>query len=682
MIKIFSQGIRDIPHLSAFLEEELSRWQKSEPEAVLGWGHKKTAEKARRYGASHGLPYIAAEDGFLRSVGLGVEGCAPISLTVDPVGVYYDASSPSLIEELLTKETEWLTEDVLDRAGRAIETIVAKDLSKYNFAPSKPAGWLRASLGLPEGAFCVLLIDQTRGDASVRLGGANETSFERMYADARARHPEAAIVIKTHPDVIAGKKEGYLTAFSKDEKGVYLLTEETSPLSLIREVDEVCAVTSQMGFEALFLQKSVHLYGIPFYAGWGLTTDHAVPPARRTSRSLRAVFAAAYLKLSRYVNPVTGKRITLEEALSILSTQRLVTLANRGNFIAAGFRYWKKPHVRAFVSGPGNRLRFVWDADRALEEAKATNARLLLWSGKLTDEYRRKAEAAGVLLIAMEDGFIRSVGLGSDFNLPYSLVLDEKGIYYDPARPSSLEAILARLPAHPDHDALVGRAKALRSFLIEHQVTKYNVGAAGAELERIPSKDQADVILVPGQVDGDASVKRGGGRIQSNLALLTAVRQRHPDAFIVYKPHPDVESGNRPGLIPSERLAALADLVLSETKITDIFPLVSSIHTLTSLSGFEGLLRGIPVTVYGKPFYAGWGLTTDEEKIERRKAKLTPDELIAGTLILYPRYWDWETMNFCRPEDVCYRLINGQQKDPGLWIKFCRVIRKIRNLEL
>ena len=77
----------------------------------------------------------------------------------------------------------------------------------------------------------------------------------------------------------------------------------------------------------------------------------------------------------------------------------------------------------------------------------------------------------GVRLIRMEDGFIRSVGLGSDFNWPYSLVLDEKGIYYDPSRPSGLEDILNTLPEHPERVELCSRASALRGFIVEKGIT-------------------------------------------------------------------------------------------------------------------------------------------------------------------------------------------------------------------
>ena len=63
---------------------------------------------------------------------------------------------------------------------------------------------------------------------------------------------------------------------------------------------------------------------------------------------------------------------------------------------------------------------------------------------------------------------------------------------------------------------------------------------------------------------------------------------------------------------------------------------------LTSLGGFEALLRGISVTTYGLPFYAGWGLTDDKlnnhKWAKRRTRKLTIEELTFITLVEYPLY--------------------------------------------
>jgi len=88
------------------------------------------------------------------------------------------------------------------------------------------------------------------------------------------------------------------------------------------------------------------------------------------------------------------------------------------------------------------------------------------------------------------------------------------------------------------------------------------------------------------------------------------------------------------------------------------FDQVDELHTLTSLSGFEALMRGLPVYTYGGPFYAGWGLTKDRVEFPRRTRRLSLDELVAGTLILYAAYHDWLTGLTCTPEAVIHRLTN------------------------
>jgi capsular polysaccharide export protein len=144
--------------------------------------------------------------------------------------------------------------------------------------------------------------------------------------------------------------------------------------------------------------------------------------------------------------------------------------------------------------------------------------------------------------------------------------------------------------------------------------------------------------------------------------LLRAVREAAPDALIIWKPHPDVQSGYRRGYVPARRAAQFADVVLTQGDIRPLFAEVNALHTMTSLAGFEALLRGLPVTCWGRPFYAGWGLTTDMESLDRRQRRLTLDELVAGSLILYPRYQDPVTGLPCPPEVLLDRLANS-----GAW---------------
>src|SRR3546814_2089924 len=103
-----------------------------------------------------------------------------------------------------------------------------------------------------------------------------------------------------------------------------------------------------------------------------------------------------------------------------------------------------------------------------------------------------------------------------------------------------------------------------------------------------------------------------------------------PDAFIVYKPHPDVVSGNRMGKIQLAEAQKWADHIAMELSVTSCIDACAEVHTMTSLTGFDALLRGKHVVTYGQPFYAGWGLTEDKLKTGlatgRRKRRLTLEQ--------------------------------------------------------
>lgn len=632
----------------------------------VGWGHKPSANKARRYAAMHSIPYLALEDGFLRSLDLGCKGAQPLSLVVDHTGIYYDATESSELENLLNS-SGWETSALLDSAHHAIESIIGYHLSKYNHAPD-----VSSDLWGTSSAPHVLVLDQTVGDASVSLGMACEASFKAMLDEALSLYPLESIQVKTHPDVIAGKKRGFLADYAK-KRGVQVISLDCSPISLLLQADVVYTVTSQMGFEALMLGKEVHCFGMPFYAGWGLTIDKQSCPRRTRKRSLEEVFAAAYMLYARYVNPIREERCDIHETISLLAEQRRQNERNRTFHACLGFRWWKKPYAKAYLKSTGEKTTFFRNAKRAIAQAKARGGEVVVWSSGVTDDLQQQCDRASVTLARMEDGFIRSVGLGSDFNWPYSLVVDRKGIYYDPMRPSDLEDILNTLPHHPDYDSLMKRAASLRSLILEKGLTKYNTGLRDVSLPYLP-KDKT-IILVPGQVEDDASVRKGGFGMD-NLSLLQKARENRPNAFIIYKPHPDVERGNRKGAIPKETALRYADIIVHNYPMGQLLPKVHEVHTLTSQTGFEALLRGVRVCTYGGPFYAGWGLTEDAQSFPRRTARLTLDELVAGTLLLYPTYYDWQTSNFCRAEDVCFRLLqpNGQMRG-RIWARFVNFIR-------
>jgi capsular polysaccharide export protein len=660
---VFTRGIRRIPHLEALLGADRIAYKPRDADAggvdaVVGWGEKRNTRWARAYAGRHGLPYVGIEDGFLRSVGLGVEGDPPLSLVLDRRGIYYDATRASELEEILAGDHERspLLDDpeLIARARGCIDGIVSARLSKYNSSPACPAGPPSRN-----GGRRILVVDQTRNDQSIRKGLVPDDAFPRMLAAALTENPDAEILIKTHPDVIAGKRAGNYPASHADPR-VTVTAEPVNPIYLLEQVDRVYTATSQLGFEALMAGLPVTCFGAPFYAGWGVTDDRVAVPRRDAERTVEQIFAAAYILYPSYVSPDTGEPTEIEEIIDHLARQRRMFELNAGTLYCVGFSLWKRNYVRSYLRSPGNRVVFVDGAAAAEAKGFDSDARLIVWGLREDDGIRRLCDAHGVPLWRMEDGFLRSIGLGSDLTAPASLVVDRTGIYYDPSGPSDLERILEEAIFTPDD---LERAARLRERIVSLNVSKYNVDAdKGLAL---PDVGDRRVILVPGQVEDDASIRRGCADVRTNLALLEEARKAHPGGFVMFKTHPDVVSGNRQGRVPAERAAELADLVVEEAPIGACLDAAHEVHTMTSLVGFEALLRGLEVTTYGRPFYAGFGLTRDRHPVDRRTRRLTLDELVAATLIHYPRYVNAGTRHFTTPEAVVARLVAERERDAG-----------------
>ncbi|MDU8925040.1 capsular polysaccharide biosynthesis protein [Pasteurellaceae bacterium LIM206] len=602
-----------------------------------------------------GINPLFLEDGFLRSLGLGVNGYPPLSLVYDDIGIYYDTTRPSRLERLILAAD--LTENELNQAELAMKLICRYQLSKYNHtvrqaipATAKPI---------------VLVVDQTFGDMAVRYGQADEQTFARMLSCAIAENPQAEIWVKIHPDVLSGKKKGYFNQLVGRED-LHFFGDEVNPIALLEQVEKVYCVTSQLGFEALLVGKPVVTFGVPWYAGWGLTDDrHSAivqlrQNSRRSHRTLPQLFACAYLQYSRYLNPNTQKRGSILDVIDYLAHTTRLNRRLAGDLYCIGMSLWKRAVIKPFFQLPGCRLHFVSQA-RKLPAKLPQGARLLLWgNGKAAA--LDIADQRHIPVLRMEDGFIRSVGLGSNLVAPLSLVIDDLGIYFNPQTRSRLEQILNEQQFSPQD---LNRAEALRQALVTQHIGKYNVGESRFRL----NTQEKLALLVTGQVEDDASIRFGSPELSTNLALLQQVRKNNPHAYIVYKPHPDIISGNRIGDIPTHIARQYADEIVERINILDCILAVDEVHTMTSLAGFEALLRGKKVYCYGLPFYAGWGLTTDTLNIPRRTRKLSLQELIAGTLIYYPQYIDPVSRQIISPERAIEVLRDQREKSQKIRIK-------------
>lgn len=311
---IMNRRIAAIPHLDSFLADH--------PRAVAGWGRKASGMRAGVLATLLRRPVLRLEDGFLRSIARG-EG--PLSLMLDTTGVYYDATRPSMMERTIAQGS---ANDA--RALALAHAWRAAGFSKYNHRPDP-----REPVAHPY----VLVADQCQGDAGLTwglagTGGAVQDRFERMIQAALDEHPDCMVLIKTHPDLLSHGRSGLLRPDRIRHPRLRVLAHHCHPAGLIAGARAVYTLTSLIGFEGLIWGRPVRCFAMPFYAGWGLTRDEMPAPARRGTARLEDLLHAAFIDLPRYVDPLTGRRWSAEEAFADaalrLSRQRMAQRRRAG----------------------------------------------------------------------------------------------------------------------------------------------------------------------------------------------------------------------------------------------------------------------------------------------------------------------------------------------------------------
>ncbi len=688
--------------------------------AVLAWGQKASVNIARQFAKQANLPLWTVEDGFLRSLDSGITSRYGASFVLDDLGIYFDVTSSSRLEQLIADRVACWSDDDACRAKSLINKIIHHQLSKYN--PST----LHVQTLPPHSA---LVIDQVAGDASIQGAGADSTAFYRMLLLALQAHQQ--IHIKAHPAAKVGflvdeygqlnqDAVNYLLSQGISQErlaNIHIIKHAVNPIALLHQAKSVYTVSSHLGFEALMMGKVVHCFGVSWYSAYGLTCDDGIctddqmaklyrlVKARRLALGVETVnleqlFFASYIDYSHYADPATGKACQIETVIDYLIRNRDWQSRLAGDLLAYDFSRWKVGFVKGYAGFPEVNLTFKiksrlqtllgdnimsWqitrDDKRILEPlSNKPHQRYLVWGlaakRSLADKIHTYQNQTNPAIICMEDGFIRSNGLGATLLEPLSVVMDDVGVYYDATAPSRLEQILQSITLNDDQ---AERARLLHQSLLDRQVSKYNVGKVNDALsgslgQLITQKPSAKVRLVVGQVEDDASVQNCTSIIKTNTDLLKRVRADHPDDIIIYKPHPDIEAGLRVGKVDDATLS-LADIIAHDTAMPQCLSVCDVVHTISSQTGFEALLRGVAVVCYGMPFYAGFGLTTDvvendnlpKQAAIARRTRQTPlslEALIYGTLIDYPVYRLPHGYGLASVEQVIDYLYNQQQDAP------------------
>lgn len=367
-------------------------------------------------------------------------------------------------------------------------------------------------------------------------------------------------------------------------------------------------------------------------------------PVRLGEAELRSLLRSV-LAGGVFLDPFTGRRLALGEAMELCAFWRKLIDSNRAIAAAFGFAGWKRRTTAPLLWG-GNDVAFDPPV-KAIQEGQE----VALWRSRVSPSRLAELDQRGAVAVEVEDGFIRSAGLGANCVPPQSILVDRLGVHFDARRTSNLERLLESMEIPAE---LLVRARDVRTKIKASGLSKYDSGQ-----EQLERRSKRRHILVPGQVEDDRAVLEALGGVLANEALLARVREHEPHAYLIYKPHPDVEAGHRKGSVADADALAFADEVVRAGSISSWIDLVDEVHVNSSLAGFEALMRGKSVTTYGVPFYAGWGLTRDRGPVPHRRTRARSlDEAVAICLLVYPRYVDPHTNLPCPLEVLIDRLLD------------------------
>ncbi|HDN9007275.1 TPA: glycosyltransferase family 29 protein [Aeromonas veronii] len=327
-------------------------------------------------------------------------------------------------------------------------------------------------------------------------------------------------------------------------------------------------------------------------------------------------------------------------------------------YLFIGFSTWKQ-YLRKYFSG--NKIVFLnrdsssAEINQTLRQYRGCQIEVFVWGYKIPSPTLKTLTSAKIFPRYVEDGFIRSIDLGATKCPPMSLCIDKKAPYFDATQETELEKILNEYD-FSNNKELISRARSGIRTIIENKISKYN-NSPHRNVNEIYGVKNTKRILVIGQVEDDASIHFGCNKKTTNNDVVKLAAKENPSAQIIYKPHPDVINGFREKQSNPAEVKHLCQILYDDISLASSLDTIDHVYTITSLSGFEALIRGIKVTTLGDPFYSSWGLTDDRQPNNRKKRALSVEEIFAASYILYPKYFEPNSGDEITFEDVVSILI-------------------------
>ena len=580
----------------------------------------------------------------------------PLSLVLDDEGIYYRAVTPSRLERLIAAAPGF---DAVRRAEaeRALARVRGEKLTKYNV------------LGQPTATdgrrVRILLVDQVFGDQSIAGGLATAASFAAMVTAALAEASAADIAVKVHPDVLAGRASGYLLDDAR-RHGLALIADAGNPFDLLARVDRVFTVSSQLGFEALVAGVPVRTFGVPFYAGWGLTEDTPTESAavsalarRAQPRSLQDVFAAAYVAYPRYADPVRREAIGIEQAIDRLLEWREGLASRRSPLMLVGSPLDQRL-AEAVAGGGGAAVTRSPSRPSAPLDGMA-----FVWNGPA-------GPAPGVG--GARPGLLRDDRLGAAHGFDGSVHLDPAG---DPlADGGVLAALLATGEVGPVERA---RAGAVLSLLARTAFARIGL-VAERRIAAASGDTAAPTVAVLLAAAGEGAVPVAT-TLPAEADIVAAVRAERPDATIVVlreQPRPSADRYRvwRNTLLPPRRAT-----VPPRRTMPAMLGRIVAVHTDAATSALDALALGLPVVVHGRALYAGWGFTLDRDPPSRPR-QLSFEDFVA-LLAVRGTAWTDPVSGLPATAEEVMRLFETEpvgRPDPGVLSTIARIEKRLKRL--
>jgi capsular polysaccharide export protein len=377
-------------------------------------------------------------------------------------------------------------------------------------------------------------------------------------------------------------------------------------------------------------------------------------------RILAEACAGSQLELDRVIGPLLQKTtawfepyhqgvINAPGALDILHLLETRRAENSRPAHCVGAKPESRPFISAAFLGSGGTVSSHDNEAEALAAADRDGGVVLSVGSTTYDGLDQACREKDIGLLHIDANFARLAGLDPFLPPAAMLAADDLGMHDDASRASRLETLLQTYELNAEE---MNRGAALLDKLARAHASLDSVDPS----RTIAAAKGRKTVLVP----GEAGKFEGGATdaTDRHLHLLRHVRKRNPDAFIIFKPHPDMNADR--GLIRKAR--RYADHVASKADMSDLIGRCDAVETVSSVSGFAALLRGVPVTVHGLPFYAGWGLTEDLATCPRRTARRTLSDLVYLTLAVYARCTDPVSLLPCPPEVLIDRAVARQQE--------------------